>query len=301
MKKKIPVILCVDTGIDDVVGIALVTKLKDFDIKLIVCDQGNTTIENSTMNTIGVLDLLACSNIPVVRGSQPTTGRFIYQAHGNNGLAGHVFDNFSKQPLNISADEAIYTTAKQNPNCIIIQLGPSTSTASALQKYPDLKKYINRIVVMGGSIYEKLETIKPYTEFNVSSNPEAAEIVLGSGIEILMVPSEMGIIAKLDYYDIYKTKNLNQTGAFIEKLYRGYHHRRLSSGIATCDACAIMATAYPKIFEIKPTYGFVKYFDSVKTGVCLYDYSKKPNMFVCTNIDIKKFKKLYFKILKKSP
>ena len=301
MKKKKSVILCVDTGIDDVVGIAIALNLKQLDVKLLVCDQGNTTIKNTTTNTLGVLDILSAPEIPVVKGCLPENGRFICKAHGENGLAEYSFDNITRQAINLSAEDAIYKIAKENNSVEIIQLGPSTSTAYALKKYPDLNNYISRIIVMGGSIDEKLDTKNPYLEFNISSDPESAEIVLNSGIDILMVPSEMGLIGKLDYFDIYKTKNMNSTGLFIEKIYRGHKHRRLKSGIATCDAAAVVAAVYPEIFEIKPAYGFVKYFHSVDTGVCLFDYNKKPNLQVCTNINIKKFKKVYFKVIKKLP
>lgn len=301
MKKKFPVILFVDTGIDDAVGIILATKLKNLDIKLIVCGHGNTTIENATNNTIGVLDIISAKDIPVVKGFEPDKLRFIFNAHGENGLAGYQFEESSRQAINKPADALINDILKENPGTIIIQIGPNTTLAKTLVNFPDSKNYISKIILMGGSIEEKLDTTTPYTEFNISSDPESAEIVISSGIDILMVPTEMGRYAMLDYYDIYKTKNTNATGAFIEKLYRTYKHRNVENGVATCDSTTIFAASNPEIFEIKPVYGFVKYFDSVKTGVCLYDFSKPANMSVCTNINVKKFKKLLFKTLKKLP
>ncbi|MBQ3494530.1 MAG: nucleoside hydrolase [Clostridia bacterium] len=301
MKKKIPVILCVDTGIDDAVGIALATKLKEIDIKLIVCEQGNSNIDNITKNTLGVLDTIFAPNIPVVKGHPPKINRFIFNAHGKNGLAGYVFDESDRTFVDVEAHEAIYNVLCENQDTVIIILGPQTSVARTLTLHEDAKEKIKKLVIMAGSINEPLDTTNPYSEFNIASDPESAEIVLSSGIDILMVPSEMGRIAVLDYYDIYRTKNTNHTGAFIEKLYRKYKHRLVKKGVATCDSTTIAAFVRPDIYEIKPTYAFVKYFDSINSGICLFDFNKQPNINICTNIDVKKFKHFYFKTLKKLP
>jgi len=303
MKKKIPVILSVDTGVDDAVAIILAVASKNIDIKLVVCSHGNTSIENVTNNTLGVLELINAPNIPVVVGSLPSPKRQkqIHNAHGSNGLGGVVLDKNNRQVISSSAEDKIYEIAKHEPDVCYINLGPSTTLANTIKKYPDLTSCISKIVFMGGSINEKLDTKKPYTEYNVASDPESAEIVLNSGIDILMVPTEIGRISFLDYYDIFKTKTLNKTGDILEKMFRNYRHRAVPNGIATCDSCSLFALLNPAIFEIKPCFGFVKYFKNVDTGVCLLDFEKTPNMHVVTNVDIKKFKKYYFKLLAKLP
>ena len=61
----------------------------------------------------------------------------------------------------------------------------------------------------------------------------------------------------------------------------------------------------PKIFEIEKMYAEVKYFKSIDSGVLLFektegtDSKKKPNVTVCTKVNIKRFRKLYYKLLKK--
>jgi len=298
MKKKIPAILIVDTGIDDAVGIILALHMRKLDIKLIVCGQGNSSLDDIVNNTLGVLEYSNAPDIQVVKGLPPKKYRFIYNAHGESGLGGFKFNEHQRVVDNTPAIDAINKVISENQGTVVIQLGLSTTLAAAFEKYPTIPKQISELVIMGGSIQEKLDTTNPYAEFNIASDPESAEIIFSSGANILMVPSELGREAYLDYYDIYKTKTTNHIGAFLEILFRSYKHRMVSNGAATCDSTAICAATNKDLFNIKPVYGFIKYFESINSGVCLYDYNKTPNMRVCTSINVKKFKKVYFKALK---
>lgn len=302
MKRKIPVILCVDTGIDDASAIFFALGCKNLDIKLFVCGYGNTSLENCARNTLNILDFANAPLIPVVMGNMPNEKRskIIYRAHGENGLGGYILPESNRQVVDKKPEDAIYEVVCKNQNIHIITLGPLTTIASTFKKYPDIQQKIEKLIAMGGSIKEKLDTEKPYTEFNIASDPESAEIVINSGVKILMVPTEMGRIAYLDYQDIYKIKNLNYIGDLIEKLYRNYKPRGLKNCVGSFDSTTICALSNPEIMQYKPALGFVKYFDNVDTGVCLFDFNKQPNMEVAINIDPIKFKKVYFKALKKS-
>ena len=55
----------------------------------------------------------------------------------------------------------------------------------------------------------------------------------------------------------------------------------------------------PELFKVSPVHTDIEYFESVDTGVMTMDFKKKPNAITCTEINIKKFKKLYFDLLKK--
>ena len=63
--KKIPVIMDVDTGIDDAVAIILAANSPELEILGITTVRGNNTIRHTTQNTIDVLALLKKEDIPV--------------------------------------------------------------------------------------------------------------------------------------------------------------------------------------------------------------------------------------------
>ena len=304
MKKKIPVIFCVDTGIDDAVAILLALKNPKIDIKLLVCGRGNTTIDNSTNNTLNILDYVGAPNIPIVKGKEPSEKRkvLIFKAHGDNGFGSYEFPEQTKREiLNVSSDDAIYKVATENEGVIVVSFAPLTSLASAIKKHKDLEQKISKLYIMGGSIREKETNPKPYAEFNIASDPESAKIVFDSSIPKIIVPTEMGRTATFDYYDIYRIKTQNSTGSLIEQLFRHYNSFGYDGGITTCDSTTLFAFTNPEVFKIVPSFCYIKYFDSINSGICLFDFNKTPNVEVATEINAKFFKKIFFKQLKKLP
>ena len=101
-----------------------------------------------------------------------------------------------------------------------------------------------------------------------------------------------------------KTKNTNSTGAVLEYIFRSYKDRHVKNGIATHDGCAVAYMIDPSIFKVEEAFMEVKYFDEIDSGILVYTANKdlknkKPNVKVCTEVNVNKFKRLYFKLLKK--
>ena len=65
-------------------------------------------------------------------------------------------------------------------------MGPLTNVAMALRIQPEIAQKIEKIYIMGGGWHEM--NITPAAEFNFWIDPEAAKIVVNSGVEIVMVP-----------------------------------------------------------------------------------------------------------------
>jgi purine nucleosidase len=90
-----------------------------------------------------------------------------------------------------------------NTKITLVLIGPVTNAAMALKRCPQIKEKIERFVVMGGSIYPKdilkkegwLKWVpgffKAGMEYNLNTDPAAAEVILNSGIPILLVPAEI--------------------------------------------------------------------------------------------------------------
>ncbi|MFN9954953.1 MAG: nucleoside hydrolase, partial [bacterium] len=71
-----------------------------------------------------------------------------------------------------------------NEKVTIVATGPLTNVALFLKMYPALKEKVNEIVFMGGSATRGNRT--PFAEFNIWMDPEAADVVLRSGLPLTM-------------------------------------------------------------------------------------------------------------------
>jgi len=299
--RKIPVILNVDTGIDDAVAIGIALFCKKFDVRLIVCNFGNTSPLQIMQNTRNILRFWGIK-VPVVVGADKPfkrRKRKLVAVHGKTGMGSYDFPHLLYKPNYNYLEAMEKVVSGSDEKVTIISLAALTNVAHFLTKYPQLVGKIDKIAFMSGSIDVPNGTV-PYMEFNGAADPEACEVVIGSKVPLLMCPMEMGHTAYLDYADVYKTKYMNRTGAMLEVIYREYKDRHVKNGIATHDGCAVACVSNPEIFKIEPVHLDVKYYEETKTGVILCDFENKEyNADVCTKVDIKKFKKLYFQCLKR--
>lgn len=298
--KKIPVVLDVDTGIDDAVSIMLALKSRKLDVKLITTCHGNAPLDAITDNTLDVLATIG-ENVPVAQGTRYALekNREHEFAHGVDGLGGYEIES-GLEPLSVPAVEAVHNLlANCSEPITYICVAPVTNLAKLIITYPEDIKKIKEAVIMLGSNQPLKEGEVPYKEFNASVDPEACEVVINSPLKKVIISMEMGHTAYLDWQDVYKTKHTNDFGEVLEKIYRQYNDYHVRNGIATHDGTAVAYVINPDMFELVPAHISVQYFKELKSGVAVVDYHKTPNVIITKSIDIKKFKKMYFDSLKK--
>jgi inosine-uridine nucleoside N-ribohydrolase len=81
----------------------------------------------------------------------------------------------------------------------LIAIGELTNVAALIKADPLAAKKIKRIALMGGSIARGCEAgSKPDAEWNIKSNPAAAQVVFSSGIPIIMAPLDVTAMLQLD-------------------------------------------------------------------------------------------------------
>src|SRR5699024_2353183 len=125
----------------------------------------------------------------------------VEDVHGNDGMGGADFEKAKQEPEVGHAVDFIIEMVKNNPNEIsLLAIAPLTNIAMALQKEPGIAKDIPRLYIMGG-INNSLGNITPAAEYNFYTDPEAAKIVLHSGIPITMVSWDMCTEYSLMYAD----------------------------------------------------------------------------------------------------
>jgi inosine-uridine nucleoside N-ribohydrolase len=90
---------------------------------------------------------------------------------------------------------------------VLVPTGPLTNVALAMLKDPRITTKLERIVLMGGAVFDS--NITPAAEFNIYVDPEAAKVVFGSGVPITMVGLDVTNKALFGFDDIEELAALN--------------------------------------------------------------------------------------------
>lgn len=189
---KIPILLDTDIGsdVDDAFALALILESPEFDVLGVTTVSGNSEararLVAKLLKNAGRLD------VPVVAGA---SGQFIpsFQCRLADGFK-------SPSLLPIKAEDFLDSQISRRPGEItLIAIGPLTNVAALLKKDPEAAKKIKQIVLMGGSVERGYAPNSlPEAEYNIRSDPEAAQVVFSSGVPILMVPLDVTSMLQLD-------------------------------------------------------------------------------------------------------
>lgn len=301
MKKNI--ILDVDTGIDDAVAIALATYSRKLNVKLITTIAGNLSVNEVTKNTLNFLQAIGKRKVPVAIGEEKPLEREkdnSIQAHGKKGLGKFKFPKLELKPTKLKAVDKMHEVISNSKDKItIVALGPLTNVAKLILDHPEDKEKIDYILISGGLLHDSKRN--PYLSFNIMQDPEAARYVMKSGVDIVICPSNHGHTAFLTPEEVEQIRTTNATGEMLEYIFRSYKDRHVKVGIATHDPCAVVYAAHPEYFKTQEMYVHIRFLEKQKTGVIDFDTHRAPNTLVATEINVKKFKRLFFYALKRMP
>ena len=133
--------------------------------------------------------------MPVYAGCERPMSRELVTSehvHGQTGLAGYELPEPRTQlESGHGVDFIIETVMSAESGTIILCLiGPLTNIGTALVKQPSIAGRIREIVLMGGTRAE-VGNITPSAEYNIYVDPEAADIVMKSGIPITIAPLDV--------------------------------------------------------------------------------------------------------------
>lgn len=196
MTEKRKIIIDTDPGQDDAAAIFLAFGSPD-EIELlgITTVAGNVPLSYTSRNALILCELCNRGDVKVFAGADRPLERPLVTAehvHGKTGLDGPTLPEptLKLQPGH-GVDFIIDTLRNEPPGTVTLcTLGPMTNVAMAIQKAPDIVARVRELVMMGGGFSEG-GNITPAAEFNIYVDPEAAKIVIGSGIPIVMMPLDV--------------------------------------------------------------------------------------------------------------
>lgn len=190
MPERLKIILDVDTGADDALAILLATGSPEVDLLGCTTVAGNLTVEQTTINTLAVLETAGRGEVPVARGAaHPLTRRLTTATffHGPKGLGVAELPSPQGQPISQPAPAFLVEMAnKYSSELILVATGPLTNLALALLIDPDFGRKLKKLVIMGGAV-RCPGNITPAAEANFYNDPEAAQAVMLCGADITLV------------------------------------------------------------------------------------------------------------------
>jgi len=268
---------------------AIFTALRWCDTVAITSVAGNVGLEHTTTNALAVVEL-AGAEVPVHRGAAgPIVGETLDAAevHGAKGLGGLDLPAPASDVASSDAVGALFdhTTAG---DVAVVAVGPLTNIALALQRDPTWASRIPRLVIMGGS--KNAGNVTAAAEFNIWADPEAAEVVFTSGVNVTMVGLNLTRQVEMGAPEIAALRASGTTTAVSAaaalEFYAGYSLREYGvAKSAMHDPCAVLEVVRPDVFERELMHVVVETGGTHCRGMTLCDGRKNaapPNADVLT-------------------
>ena len=292
-------ILDCDPGHDDAIALLLALGSPELELLGVTTVSGNQTLAKTTANAIRVLDHAGRDDVPVAAGApRPLVRerRVAAEVHGDSGLDGPDLPPPSREPEARHAIEWMASTLEVTPvRVTLVATGPLTNVALLLARYPELERQLERVVVMGGSI--GVGNVTPAAEFNIWADPEAAQRVFSSGVDVTMVGLDVTNRALMTQEHAEQLSRRGRAGRLAADLYGFYlqYHRRHYGwpGAPVHDAVAVGHIIDPTLLQTKDCGVVVDTGPELSRGRTYVDRwgvaSWDPNCHVAVGIDTERF------------
>ncbi len=259
MKK---IIIDCDPGMDDSAAIIMACKSKELEVMAITTVNGNYPIEVTSENALKILEMIGRTDIPVGRGMGKPMTRPIPPdpfTHGVDGLAENNLPTPKTKLCPKHGVDLIIETIKANPGEIeVLCLAPMTNLAMAMIKAPEIIPMISGVYAISGMFglnkYAFLNATgdTPQSEWNVYVDPEAAEIVYNSGVNLVALGLDIAThfdvnLTDKDLADLENSKN--PEAKFLRQAIRYTNNRGFEAYTAVIDCMAVGYAIDPTLIE----------------------------------------------------
>ncbi|MFL5723205.1 MAG: nucleoside hydrolase [Chloroflexota bacterium] len=300
-------ILDVDTGTDDAVALMLAALHPDLELIGATTVNGNVPVEYCTENSLRVFDHIGVP-VPVYEGvSHPIARDDFPIARPAIRSTGAVHGGYLDIPPSRSTKQAtgaveflVETYRAATEPIILVPVGPMSNIASALTAEPRLRDLIPELVIMGGA--NRYGNVTPRAEFNVWADPEAARVVLRSGVrKITLVPLDATHQALVSLDDCAALRALGtpagQAAAlFTERRIEGYDRTqpmKRPNAAPVHDALAVASIVDPAVIGTTFLHVDVETTGELTIGETVVDTNHRgdgePNVHVALEADERRF------------
>lgn len=246
-----------DTASDDAVALIMALRASDVRVAAITVVAGNVDVQQATRNALYAVELCE-ADVPVYTGAAKPLVRVYQNAtwfHGRDGFGEHNYPAARQSAKQNHAVDALIEAIETNPGLVLVTLGPLTNVALAVSRSPAIVSKVSRCVVMGGAPCCE-GNVTPAAEYNIWVDPEAASIVLRSGLPVELIGwhlSRGGAVLNsddIDHVQSFKTRLANFAIECNSHARKAYQTQTCEDGICLPDPVAMAVVLDPSIGTI---------------------------------------------------
>jgi inosine-uridine nucleoside N-ribohydrolase len=289
------VILVADPGIDTAFAIAIALHDPRLDVIGLLATAGNVSADQATSNVHILIDQLDPPKWPRLGAAPPVNYEIDGTAlHGPDGLGG-VTVECTKLHAPTQSDKLLVELVHEAPKEVtVVNLGPLTVFARALDRDPELPTLIDRLVCLGGAWHEP-GNASATAEFHFACDPVSARRVLRSGAQITLIPLDVSrkiVFSPTDLLELPGGENgpcrfLRQIVPFGIRATANHYG---VEGFQLKDVLGIFALVRPGALTTRAVYVDVESQGELTRGMSVVDLrptpAGRPNVHLATGVDV---------------
>ncbi len=293
------IIIDTDPGQDDAMAILLALgSPEELDLLGITAVAGNVPLALTEKNARKICELAGRPDVEVFAGaSRPLARRLVTaeNVHGKTGLNGPDLPE-PTMPLQerYAVDFIVETLMREESGTVTLcPLGPLTNIALALNREPRIAARIREIVLMGGGFFEG-GNVTPAAEFNIYVDPHACDVVLRSGVPVVIMPLDVTHKALTTPARIAAFRDLgNRAGVAAAEMLEFFERYDVNKyggeGGPLHDPCVIAYLLRPELFRGRECNVEVETGSALTMGMTVVDWwgvtDRPKNALVMRDID----------------
>ena len=157
--------------------------------------------------------------------------------------------------------------ALQQQHLTILAVGPVTNVATLVQRHPELRSQIDRIVLVAARRPEQRFVVspkqqQPFRDFNFEHDPAGMQILLDSGIPLVFAPWEVSSQVWITRDDLESLRSSSPTGEWIADTsgyWIEFWEREISDrGFNPFDTLAAGWLTHPHLVDSMPVHVWIE-------------------------------------------
>ncbi len=235
-----------DGGYDDVLALAVLAHHAPEELGMIVSSYGSGSLDDAVRANLAACETFGI-DVPVLKGAaQPAEAP---PARITRETAADFLPAAHRTAADGDAVDAVYQFAKKHGKIDYVALGPLTTLAQVLERYPDFPRYVRKVTFSGAAISEF--DVNDCAEFNVYCDAVSAARVFDAGMFTQVLVNEIAVANAFDRSEVLHATDAGTPQAEAARaLLFASEAQNCTLGRDGADVSDVIAALY----NIRPSY-----------------------------------------------